>query len=405
MVNFSEIKKIFEFVTNNANSYFYKKKYSGFGKLEESNFNELPFLTREELQSIPVRSRIFVPAGEIDFVAYSSGTTSNKPLITYYSNIENYRFNPSLGLGVKKIFFIFPPINRHFSHTLVQQCLESGSGAYPIFGDFVNLSNSAVIAKECEIDSIYSTPTLAFLFHEQLTKYYDVGRIKLVGLCGEALSDARRAQLQEIYPNAKIVNLYAASEIGQFILYPCSELIDKNLELFHPQEPLLAAELIDGGELVLTYAANKAMPLIRYRTGDMFEAADPQCGCGKETLRWLGRVNSDIIRIAGLEFKVSDLEEALRPISDLVGDSYQLHFYQNKSGDSIVTDLIIELAMLQNEVIESRVLDRVINYWRLSSSATLNDAIGRGLISKPVVRFVEEFSMKTEKRRKLINHI
>ncbi|MBU6141941.1 hypothetical protein KGO95_02360 [Patescibacteria group bacterium] len=409
-ISFPKIKEVLKMVWDSPHAIFYRKKYEQAGLtpdllVDPSIFLKLPFLERSELQATDPLQRLYIPREEIYFAAYSSGTTSQMPLITYYAKIPNYQFDPTLGLGVQRLFFLFPPINKHFSHTLAQQCDEAGTGSYPIFGDIYNLPNSAVIAQRCEADALFATPTLAFMLHPYVQKYYDPGKLHLVGLCGETLSAARREQLQKLYPAAKIVNLYASSEIGQYILFPCKELIEKDLELFHPHPALLATELLDTGELVITYAGNAAMPLIRYRTGDMFAYADAQCSCGKPTLQWKGRVNADVVRIAGMEFKLTDLERIMVSFADTIGDRYQVHFYQKLQSGGVETEMIVELAVPSNNELGASVIDTLMHTWHLTSYVTLGDAVMKGMILKPQVKFVDALSTKTEKTRHLINHI
>lgn len=417
MDSFLSLEKLLSFVWNNPYSDFYREKYkfAGFQKreiLDPKNFNNLPYLTRAELEAVAPKQRLFVNADEVQFVAYTSGTSSQNPLITYFSKVDDYYFDPTLGLGVKRLLIIYPPLNKNFGHTFIQQCVQSKNKPMPVFADYQNLANSAVIAKKVEVDAVYATPTIALMFFEFLKKYYDPRKIKLLALSSETLTLTQRKQLESAYSNAQIANLYASSEIGQYILYPCEKIIAEKKNSFHIlQPPVLAAEII-GGELVVTYANNKAMPLIRYQTGDFFEIVDEGCGCGLKgvVLSWSGRKEVDKIRVSGVEIRIDDVEKVFNPLMGIIGNNYQIHFYENKNQGGAV-EIIIEVKkspinnVINPDSIASRVIGHLMNNWQLSPTALLKEAVNRKLFLIPKIKFVEEFSFLTTKTRRLVSHL
>lgn len=280
----------------------------------------------------------------------------------------------------------------------------------PVFADYQNLVNSAVIAAKVKTDAIYATPTIASMFYESLKDYYDPREIKLLALSSETLTPMRRKQLENYYPNAVIANLYASSEIGQFILYPCKHIIAEGKNLFHVlQPPVSAAEIIDR-ELIVTYANNKAMPLIRYQTGDSFEIVSDKCVCGLKNpvLSWSGREEVDKIRVSGIEIKTEDVEKVFNPLIGIIGDDYQIHFFENKEG---LVEIIIEIKKspitnsVNPDLIAAKVNDHLLNNWRLSPTAFLKEAVAKNLFSLPRIKLVDELSLLTAKTRRLVNHL
>lgn len=407
-------------VWNNPHSDFYRKKYEAVGLTEDAiadpaRFADIPFLTKQELEATPAEDRLHVPPTDVRFVAYTSGTTSGRPLVSYCGAVDNYHFDPTLGYDdVTRLLIVYPPLNKHFGHTFIQQCEQSPRKPIPVFGDFQNLANSAVIAAQTNVDAIYATPTIAGLLAEHLEHHYDPKKITLLALASETLTAAKRAQLQTLYPNARIANLYASSEIGQFVLYPCKHMIETGEAAFHVLvPPVMAAELIDD-ELVVTYANNPAMPLIRYRTGDHFTEDGQPCSCGMSgpVLRWLGREDVDRIRAGGVEIRIDGVEDAFSGISHLIGSRYQLHFYEQAIGSNTRIRIVIEIPqeeiakrMASPELVRASVLDHLLRSWHISANATLRDAITKGIFLEPEVTFVPEFSHQGVKMRKLVNHI
>ncbi len=410
------LKKILNFVWHNKFSDFYRKKYQNVGLnsrevLNPKNFSELPFLTREELELTLPDERLFIKPEDVRFIAYTSGTTSGRPLITYFSEVKNYYFDPSLGLNVKKLLVIHPPINKYFAHTFVQQCRQSKNKTSPIFGDLENLANSAVLAKSIKADTIYSTPTIAWKFAEILKEYYDPQNIKLLALGSETLTGSRRENLKKAYSQAQLANLYGSSEVGQYFLYPCKKIIESGENRFHILEPaVLKTELVEG-ELVITYVNNKALPLIRYRTGDYFEIAGScRCGLRGPVLQWAGRRDVERVRIAGLDIKASDAESVFSPISHLTGGEYQLHFYElpgNLWGIKIVIEILggpESQKFISEDSRRTAIINHLLENWWLTPQTVLREAISRGFLAMPEVKFVNEFSLSGGKTKRLVVH-
>jgi phenylacetate-CoA ligase len=153
------------------------------------------------------------------------------------------------------------------------------------------------------------------------------------GLFGaEPWTEAMRAQLQALWGCAA-VDFYGLSEmIGPGVATECVEARDGlhlNEDHFLPEivDPETGAPLPPGreGELVLTTLTREALPMIRYRTGDV-TALDPSpCRCGRTTVRMArikGRTD-DMLIIKGVNVYPSQLEAALLTVPELA-PHYQL---------------------------------------------------------------------------------
>ena len=410
-VNSSLLKSVLDGASKSSFSDFYSKRFAGVPATEAS-LESLPFLTRADLADTPLAQRTFVDSKDIRFVGYTSGTSSSKPLVTLFSDVEDYHFEPSLGTDATRALIIYPPLNKNFSHTFVQQCAQADRPITPVFADFSNLANSAVIAREASCDAIYATPTIASLAHEHIKAQYDPSRIKLLALSSEILTHARREELQGMYPNAKIANLYASSEIGQFILFPCADSIASGTNEFHILEEAVAAvELVDS-ELVVTYGLNKAMPLIRYRTGDYFEVVRAGCTCGRTSpvLGWSHRLGVDRVRVNGVEFTVDDADRLFASIPQLSHPQYQIHFDAPEKGSTAVPirieieDPVAAIDPKRQAMLVPVVEEYVKTQWAIGG-ATIKAAVEKGLFTYPRVTFVAELSVKGAKAKRLINHI
>jgi phenylacetate-CoA ligase len=154
------------------------------------------------------------------------------------------------------------------------------------------------------------TTFLAQLGEVVKTKGYDPRRdfaVRLGIIGGEIRSEAARHALGEPFGDIAIREQYGTAEVG-VIANECEygggmHLSDDHLvEIIDPQTGEHVAEGV-GGELVVSDIWRHAMPIIRYRTGDLTEGlnTDP-CPCGRTAPRMkriIGRV-SDIPRIKGM---------------------------------------------------------------------------------------------------------
>lgn len=380
---------------------------------DEHSFQELPFLTRAELESVSPLQRTYVPPEEVLFASYTSGTTSGKPLITLFSATDHYGVNISHGYPVARALVINPVFLKNLSYVFMQMARESDPPLSVTYGDSQNLANSAILARETACDMLVATPTLALHLAEYLKAHYDPSKIKLISLASESLTRAKRAQLAALYPAAHIANVYGMSEVAQLILVPCQKIIEEGRDSFHVVSALAAVELIDG-ELVITYDGNRASPLIRYRTGDHFILESEQCDCGipGPLLGWEGRTGVDTVKVNGIEIKLADVETLFAPLTPLMSDHYQVHFYTTDDTPSKLR-VVVEISdpiIFRSEMLQERILAEALPHlttkWKLGSVSTYADAISRGLATAPEIVFVEKFSHESSRKfKRLVSHI
>ncbi|TSC70343.1 MAG: phenylacetate-CoA ligase [Parcubacteria group bacterium Gr01-1014_49] len=391
-------------------SSFYRDRFLASGISAESvtdqhSFQKLPFLTRAELESVSPLQRTYVPQEEVLFASYTSGTTSGKPLITLFSDIERYDVNISHGYPVSRALVVNPVFLKNLSYVFLRMARESDPPLSVTYGDSQNLVNSAILARETACDMLVATPTLALHLAGPMAAHYDVSKIKLISLASESLTRAKRAQLSALYPAARIANVYGMSEVAQLILVPCKKIIEEGRDAFHVVPTLAAVELVDG-ELVITYDRNRAGPLIRYCTGDHFVVESEHCDCGLPgpVLGWEGRTGVDTVKVNGIEIKLSDVEALFAPLTPLMSDHYQVHFYTTDDASSklrvvveISDPVIFRNSMLQ-ERIRAEVLPHLLAKWKMGSASTFADAISRGFAIPPEIVFVERFSHESPRK-------
>jgi phenylacetate-CoA ligase len=165
------------------------------------------------------------------------------------------------------------------------------------------------------------------------------------------------------------IDIYGLSEIvGPGVSVECHEAQD-GLHVwedrFYPEvvdpetgEPLPAGE---AGELVLTTLSKEALPVLRYRTGDVTSLRYDACDCGRTTVRMdnvTGRAD-DMLVVRGLNLYPSQIEAAVVDI-DGVAPHYRIDLREEDNLD--VIELTVERAADADRTVgelESVVFDRL----------------------------------------------
>ena len=142
-----------------------------------------------------------------------------------------------------------------------------------------------------------------------------------VGIFGaEPWTESLRSQLEELLP-LKALDVYGLSEvIGPGVATECVEAqaglhVNEDHFLVECIDPNTGELVADGepGELVFTTPTKQALPLLRYRTGDIASLDRDRCPCGRTLARMskvLGR-RDDMLVIRGVNVYPSEVEAVL----------------------------------------------------------------------------------------------
>lgn len=270
---------------------------------------------------------------------YSSGGTTGRPKFCFYSYeefnkiarllAESYK-NRGLGRGAC-VANLFTAGNLWSSFNVIQNALElCGVIQLPI-GGLVRAEALAEYVERFKIKTIFGLPSLIVELANQTAGL----QIETIFYAGEAFSEEAVALLKKNWAVQNIYSAgYASVDVGPIGHQDASCEGTEHI-IF---DDLIHLEIVDG-EAVVSSKLRKAMPVIRYKTGDKVElVADEQ---ERTKIRLLGRIDK-IINIWSSKFTVTDIEQVL---VRLLGEScdFQLIVSSKYSRDKLTDQLEIRL--------------------------------------------------------------
>ncbi|MFF8905387.1 phenylacetate--CoA ligase family protein [Streptomyces olivaceoviridis] len=275
------------------------------------DIRKLPFTTKGDLRDAYPFGLVAADRREIIRYGESTGTTGRptSAVITYEDWI---RGNVAVERSVSHVFgpgdlvFIAIPYELAFASYDLDRALEQAGAGVVAVG---TLSRVCPFERMVEMmwtvkpTGLVCTPSRALRLYDLLK---DSGRDPLeVGLrtfmyVGETCSPAKLSKIADLW-GVRLSNAYGSTETNSLGL-TCAEgslHLTEDRHLFEVIDPETTEPVADGhpGELVLTSLVSRAMPLLRYRTGDFGTVRSAPCACGspRRTLDHHGRVSEQLV--------------------------------------------------------------------------------------------------------------
>jgi phenylacetate-coenzyme A ligase PaaK-like adenylate-forming protein len=197
--------------------------------------------------------------------------------------------------------------------------VELGATVVPVSGGMT--ARQVTLLRDLQPDILTCTPSYAIRLGEALAEAGLRSGLRLTaGLFGaEPWTDALRARIEELL-GLRALDIYGLSEvIGPGVAAECAVAADG----LHVNEDHFLVEAVDEagqpvpdgtpGELVFTTVTKEALPLLRYRTGDIAALRPGTCPCGR-TLVKMSKITGrrdDMLVIRGVNVYPSEVERVL----------------------------------------------------------------------------------------------
>ena len=223
-----------------------------------------------------------------------------------------------------------------------------------------NIKNVINIIRQFKASAVCCTPGyFNYLLEQSAEMGVTVDDLNLkTGIFGAEPWTGEMRQRIENVSGIKTCDIYGVPELinpGIAVECECRNGLHILEDLFYPEivdresgEPVPEGEL---GELVLTPLMADAMPLLRYRTGDITRFITGECECGRK-LRRIERISTrrdDMLSVRGVNIYPSRIEAALMSVEGTL-PYYNIVLYSENGMDNIEVNVEITEAVFSDRV-------------------------------------------------------
>jgi phenylacetate-CoA ligase len=387
-----QIAQVIQYVNTNAS--FYKKLFADNNIHPEkiksiTDFQQIPFTTKEDIQKH--NDDFFCVARDkiIDYVT-TSGTLGEPVTIALTENdLERLALNECnsfkiAGGSSKDVYQLMTTIDKRFMAGLAYflgvrklgaGIIRVGNGIPQLQWDTINRVKPNVIicvpsfilklveyAKQHNIDYKNSSIQKAICIGEPIRN-----EDFTLNTLGKKITENWNLQLFSTYASSEMAAAFTECEHGVGA---------------HLQPDLLYIELVDengkevkageAGELVITTLGVEAMPLLRFKTGDICKIQYEKCKCGRTSPRLspiLGR-KKQMIKYKGTTIYPHALYEILDVLDEV--KNYQIEVFTNEIGTD---ELLVHIGSANpSEKLEKEIKDFFRAKLRVAPSINFTDA-------------------------------
>lgn len=334
------------------------------GPWDEELFARIPFTTKQDLAASN-DDFLAVADDRVFDIATTSGTTGN-PVSFYLSakDIERLARNEAQSLAIAGAtssdrFQLMTTMNKQFMAGLAyyEGIKKLGAGILRIGpGSIRSQWENILRHKPTYLIAIPSFIPALIREAESLNIDYQNSSVQGIICIGEPIRD------ENLRPNALHERITEAWDVNLYSTYASTEMSTAYTECeagagCHEQSDLIYTEVVDDegkavangemGEVVITTLGVEAMPLVRYKTGDLCKVYYDPCDCGRASLRLgpvLGRKDHRIklkgTTIYPRAIQLFLAEERVWPYSIIIGS--------NAEGNDTVTVLCTDRVNIES---------------------------------------------------------
>ncbi len=335
-----------------------------FSSVEDIKY--LPFTVKSDLRDHYPFDLFAVPLSEVVELHASSGTTGKLTVVGYTRNdirIWSEVMARSLVCSGATRGDI---IQNAYGYGLFTGGLGIHYGALELGASVIPISSGGtqrqlMLMKDFGSTIMTCTPSYSlFMAEEAREKGFDTKGTRLrVGIFGaEPWTEGMREQIEKEW-NITALDIYGLSEIigpGVAMECPGKEGLHLWADHFLPEvvDPATGEVLGEGeeGELVITTLTKEALPLLRYRTGDIVSISWQPCPHCKRTMPRISKIKGridDMLIIRGVNIFPSQIETVLMSIPE-VAPHYQIIVTREKHLDRLEVQVEVAEKVFSDEI-------------------------------------------------------
>jgi phenylacetate-CoA ligase len=344
---------------------------------------EQPFTTKTQLRDAYPFGLLRVPLEQCVRIHASSGTRGKPTIVAYTSgDVERWADccaravagaggEPGTVVHVAYGYGLFTGgLGLHYGAERLGCTVIPASGG--------NTPRQVQLLEDLGAEILCCTPSYALAIADHVG---DRSRLRLrAGIFGaEPWTEGLREEIERAL-GLTAVDIYGLSEVmGPGVSSECLEgragaHVNEDHFLVEAIDPHSGEPVADGetGELVFTTLTKEALPLLRYRTGDLASLASEPCACGRTFARMSrvkGRVD-DMLIVRGVNVFPSEVERVLTAEPELA-PHYQLVVERPERLDELTVEAEVRESELLTDALEQRVRERLHETLALSARVTL----------------------------------
>jgi phenylacetate-CoA ligase len=357
---------------------FYQKQFENMGIAVSDvktldDLQKFPFTKKQDLRDGYPFGFFAVPMRKIVRIHTTSGTTG-KPTVVGYTrrDLDTWanliaRNMTMIGIGEDDVFqnmvnygMFTGGLGFHYgAEKIGMTVIPSATG---------NTRRQIEMIRDFGVTTIHCTPSYAMHLSEVAEEMGETLDSLKTGIFGaEPWSDNMRDTLEDRL-GLTAYDSYGISELfGPGVAFECPER--DGLHIWHDSylveiiNPKTGERLSDGerGEMVVTPLVKEAMPLIRYRVGDVTMLMEDGCICGryKKIARITGR-SDDMLIIRGINVFPSQIEHVLLRIPE-VGNQFMVYIDRINHLDEMTVEVEINRSHFSGELADlARIQKKVV---------------------------------------------
>jgi len=303
------------------------------------DLKKLPFTVKKDFRDNYPTGMFCVPVDQVIRYHASSGTTGKRTIVGYTKN-DVHEWSRSLARGLTSLGVGKSDVIQNsygyglFTGGLGFHYAAEMVGAATLPTSTGGTERQLELMKDLGSTVIASTPSY-FMHIAEVARSLGIDFSKdtklRAGVFGaEPWSEDMRRRIEDS-TGIKAYDVYGTSELSGPLFSECKH--QNGIHVWADQYLLEVVDLETGetleegdkGELVVTTLTKEALPLVRYRVGDITYLDLKKCDCGRthpRIMRIRGRTD-DMLKIRGINVFPSQVESILMQISEL-GENYQL---------------------------------------------------------------------------------
>ena len=339
---------------------FYKEKFNALNIKPTDikslkDISKLPFTKKQDLRDNYPYGLFAVDMDQVVRIHSSSGTTG-KPTVVGYTEHDMDVWSEVMA----RVFTMGGLTSRDILQNSTGYGLFTGGLGFHTAAERMKMavipsstgftSRQLLLLKDFKATAITGTPSFALHMAEKAkSEGYDIKKdfnLKVGFFGAEPASEGLKNEIAKVW-GIEYVEVYGLSEIiGPGVASSCrhSHLLHINEDHFYPEiiDPKTLKVLPEGqrGELVVTSLTKQALPIIRYRTGDITSLTRIPCKCGRTLARIesiVGRAD-DMLVINGVNVFPSQIEHVLSLIEGITLN-YQIIAHKKGYLDKLQIDI------------------------------------------------------------------